>query len=163
MSEVQYMIVAGTEGKYRVGNDGSVWSQCWGSWRKLNDRFGPAGYLMVAIHQKNRQVHHLILEAFVGPRPEGAICRHLDGNKLNNRPENLAWGTTRENTDDKMRHDTVPKGEKHWNTTLTTELVLQIRADRAAGHRLKDIGEKYKQHPSVIGDVVHRRTWKHVK
>lgn len=51
-------------------------------------------------------VHTLVLLAFVGPRPEGMECRHLDGDPTNNRPTNLAWGTHTENNRDRVRHGT---------------------------------------------------------
>lgn len=50
------------------------------------------------------RVHHLILHAFVGPRPEGMCVRHLDGNSTNNRLENLAYGTYSENNRDTVEH-----------------------------------------------------------
>ena len=47
---------------------------------------------------KNYKVHRLICEAFHGPSPfEGAVVIHKDENALNNRPENLKWGTQKEN------------------------------------------------------------------
>jgi len=52
-----------------------------------------------------REVHHLVLEAFVGPRPPGKQSRHLNGDSLDNRPENLAWGTFHENFADKIAHN----------------------------------------------------------
>lgn len=51
-------------------------------------------------------VHLLILEAFQGPRPEGTVTRHLDGDKTNNRLSNLRRGTPAENSQDAMRHGT---------------------------------------------------------
>lgn len=46
----------------------------------------------------NLKVHQLVCEAFHGPRPfEGAVVMHKDEDALNNRPENLAWGTMKEN------------------------------------------------------------------
>lgn len=48
--------------------------------------------------QAPRKVHQLVCEAFHGPKPfEQAVVIHLDENALNNRPENLKWGTQREN------------------------------------------------------------------
>lgn len=44
--------------------------------------------------------HVWVLEAFVGPRPPGALGRHLDDDQTNNRLENLAWGTPAENVAD---------------------------------------------------------------
>ena len=52
-------------------------------------------------------VHRLVLEAFVGPRPKGMECRHLDGDSANNRLGNLVWGTKIENETDKVRHGTA--------------------------------------------------------
>ena len=73
------------------------------------------GHLRVGIYSEGRQrvrlVHHLVLETFVGPRPEGACCRHLDGDPGNNRPENLKWGTMQENSDDRVRHGNSGLGE----------------------------------------------------
>lgn len=48
--------------------------------------------------QQPRKVHQLVCEAFHGPKPlPGAVVIHLDENALNNRPENLKWGTQKEN------------------------------------------------------------------
>lgn len=44
------------------------------------------------------KVHQLICEAFHGPKPfEEAVVIHLDANSLNNKFENLKWGTQKEN------------------------------------------------------------------
>ena len=51
-----------------------------------------------ANRQAPRKVHQLICEAFHGPRPfDSAVVIHVDENALNNRPENLKWGTQKEN------------------------------------------------------------------
>ena len=51
-----------------------------------------------------RKVHQLVLETFVGPRPEGHEVRHLNGDSMDNRLENLAYGTHSENVRDVIRH-----------------------------------------------------------
>lgn len=46
----------------------------------------------------NLKVHRLVCEAFHGPPPEGKpFVLHADENSLNNRPENLSWGSQKEN------------------------------------------------------------------
>lgn len=46
----------------------------------------------------NMKIHRLVCEAFHGLVPfERAVVLHLDENALNNRPENLRWGTQKEN------------------------------------------------------------------
>jgi hypothetical protein len=53
------------------------------------------------LHNKERgslKIHRLICEAFHGPAPSPkAVVIHLDEDALNNRPENLKWGTQKEN------------------------------------------------------------------
>jgi hypothetical protein len=51
-------------------------------------------------HRKrgNLKIHRLVCEAFYGPPPfPRAVVIHLDEDALNNRPENLKWGTQKEN------------------------------------------------------------------
>ena len=46
----------------------------------------------------NMKIHRLVCEAFHGPAPfSRAVVIHLDEDALNNRPENLRWGTQKEN------------------------------------------------------------------
>lgn len=65
-----------------------------------------SGYPHVAPKGISRNIHRLVLEAFVGPCPPGMLCRHLNGNPADNRLENLRWGTPSENSYDKGRHGT---------------------------------------------------------
>lgn len=54
------------------------------------------------------RVAALVCTVFHGPRPDGLVCRHLDGDSTNNAADNLAWGTPSENTHDSVRHGTHP-------------------------------------------------------
>lgn len=46
----------------------------------------------------NIKVHRAVCEAFHGPAPfDRAVVIHLDEDAHNNRPENLKWGTQKEN------------------------------------------------------------------
>lgn len=68
------------------------------------------GHVSVAIGRRNsRLVHHLVLEAFVGLRPEGTECLHKNGNPKDNRLENLHWGSRAQNIRDKKWHGTPHK------------------------------------------------------
>jgi hypothetical protein len=62
------------------------------------------GYYRAWVGGRNQRVHKLVMEAFVGPCPPGKQCLHRDGNGLNNRLENLRWGTPEENTQDMIKH-----------------------------------------------------------
>ena len=61
-----------------------------GIWKK-------EGRFCIYYRGKNYKVARLICEAFHGPAPDGAVCMHLNEDASDNRPENLAWGTQKEN------------------------------------------------------------------
>lgn len=124
-NDVQYRDVSGFPG-YRVGSDGSVWTswskgrcKSWigNDWKPLRQIIhGRDGYCMVVLYrdhkQFNKKVHTLVLEAFVGPRPEGMqACHYPDHDKTNNRLDNLRWDTQSNNLRDRDReiHDSGKK------------------------------------------------------
>lgn len=53
---------------------------------------------------RSRYVHRLVMEAFVGPCPDGMEVRHGDGDPDNNHLTNLAYGTHADNARDMLRH-----------------------------------------------------------
>ena len=61
-------------------------------------------YLVVFINKRTKRIHRLVLEAFVASCPPGQECRHLDGNRQNNKLNNLKWGTRSENAQDHLKH-----------------------------------------------------------
>jgi hypothetical protein len=48
-------------------------------------------------HHNTLRVARLVCEAFHGPAPEGLNCLHIDESSANNSPDNLKWGTQKEN------------------------------------------------------------------
>lgn len=71
-------------------------------------------HLTLARDGAHRQVgvHTLVLEAFIGPRPEGMEGCHGDGDKLNNHLSNLRWDTTSANVLDQVQHGVHRNGRK---------------------------------------------------
>lgn len=53
-----------------------------------------------------RTVHTLVLEAFVGPRPDGADACHENGNRRDARLTNLRWDSRSGNVQDAVRQRT---------------------------------------------------------
>lgn len=106
---------------YSVHNDGTIVSSL--NWRGIPVRAlvpisDTDGYLKVRLvvkgKRRNIKVHRLVALAFLGapPSPFHEV-RHIDGNRLNNHAENLAWGTSKENADDRERHGRTSRGERH--------------------------------------------------
>lgn len=73
-------------------------------------------YLWVELHcdgvRMRRLVHHLVLEAFVGPKADGMRGLHWDDDASNNSLHNLRWGTQAENIQDQVRNGIHPMARK---------------------------------------------------
>lgn len=114
----QWRPVDGYVGAYEVSNDGRVRSldRRATNGRSLNGKVlaqairAKDGYHQVSLtfggHQRSHLVHVLVLEAFVGKRPEGLDACHNDGNPSNNTVGNLRWDTRSSNVRDQVTHGT---------------------------------------------------------
>jgi hypothetical protein len=100
--------VLGYEGRYEISDVGRVLSRCRRRPKLLTPTIDRYGYLCVHLCQagksRSRPVHQLVCEAWHGPRPDGLVVRHLDGDPLNLEPGNLKWGTPAENSQDRSLH-----------------------------------------------------------
>lgn len=125
-TQEQWRPVVGHEGAYEVSSLGRVRSVdrvltfANGRQRRAKGRElkpwpnGSVGHECVGLAGGRRAlVHVLVLEAFIGPRPEGMIACHNNGVANDNRAENLRWDTYGENNKDLVRHGT------HWQTAKT--------------------------------------------
>lgn len=156
---------------YRVSNYGRIashWVQGCGSavrWRirpKVLRCHLSSGYVVASLkidgRQVLRKVHQLVLEAFVGPRPNGMVTCHNDGDSSNNRLENLRYGTPADNGADTARHG-ILKGERSPLAKLTDEDVRAIRLDPRPQVR---IAADYGVCQQIISQVKRGAIWSHV-
>lgn len=107
---------------YEVTHDGRVFSLS-SNWRgygrrEMRQDMNADGYPSVRIivdgKRKRIAVHVLVARAHIPLRPSLAHeIRHLDGNKQNPSAHNLAWGTRKENADDRERHGRTSRGVSH--------------------------------------------------
>lgn len=126
-------------------------------------------YLRIGLCRNGKRrffsVHYLVLLAFVGPPPPGYECNHKNGDKANNRLDNLEWMTRSENMahafDTQLRAGR--KGEANHFSRLTEAQVLSIRRLYAAGgesHRT--LAARFNVAYSNVANIIHRRTWAHI-
>jgi DNA-binding XRE family transcriptional regulator len=125
-------------------------------------------YLHVSLVRNGKQqypaVHVLVLQAFVGPRPEGQETRHLDGSRTNPHLSNLCWGTRQENSDDKLIHGTRLRGSRHGGAKLTEAEVVQIRRlRREQGLRQKDIAARFNVSRGAVAEILKGKNWAHLE
>jgi hypothetical protein len=91
------------------------------------------GYYQVSLCKENTSVrcyvHRLVCLTFHGEGAPGMEVAHNDGNRLNNRDENLRWATTRDNIHDKKLHGTWRPGDRSPVALLTWDQVDAIRSE----------------------------------
>lgn len=127
------------------------------------------GYVFVSLFDSVRKRRRwkktcvLVLETFVGPRPHGQCCRHLDDDRMNNRLDNLAWGTRRENAEDSRRNGRILAGERHPNAVLNDSIVRLILRLRRDGMGTTEIANHLCLNESTIGNITAKGYWSHVK
>lgn len=113
---------------------GRIWSRARDgeTWRVLSGSPTSRGYLSVtpAVNGRyaTRLVHRLVAEAFYGTPPgDQKQVRHLDGDRTNNAPINLDWGTQEDNWSDRLAHGSG-LGSDHHSSKLTWDDVEDIRS-----------------------------------
>lgn len=135
------------EGFYSITKDGRVRSETrtyfqQGRWqtykgRELKPWKSTTGYFQIGLSKPDAKhkkffIHQLVLKTFVGRQEDGMDVRHLNGNPLDNRLENLAYGTRRENIEDAIKHGTMgiglrDRGCKHYK--ITSNQAINIAKD----------------------------------
>ena len=173
MYDVMYREIKSFPG-YRVGDDGTVWScrlpirggRMGDTWRQLKP-VPRRGYLRVGLRSENklhwRAVHHLVLEAFVGPCPTGmGGCHDPNPDRTDNRLANLRWDTSKGNIADAMRLGRVTKGSARRDAKVTEADIPVIRSLVSAGMSRRAVAKQYALSNVSVNAIVNRTTWKHV-
>lgn len=163
--------IPGLEGKYQASNAGRIKSLA----ReiivvsKLGNEFKrripecilspgnhSAGYLCVKLDRKNRgrPVHQLVAMAFMGIPPKGMEVLHANGNKKDNRIENLRYGTHSENSIDCYFQD-----KKIGRGKVTMEQVIEIREKIQQGESGRSIAREYGISDSTVSRIKRRESF----
>ncbi len=175
--------VVGYEGYYEVSNLGRVrsvdrtiktisrsgnnfYKQYKGSMRKPH--LNRDGYLYVSLcigdRGKTFKIHRLVADAFHLKSSDKCFVDHIDGNKTNNRADNLRWCTFKENIQfawDAGIYNNV--GESHGMASLKESDVIEIKNRIKSGESCKKISKDFNVKHWTIHDIKQGRTWSHVK
>ena len=101
-------------------------------------------------------VHRLVLEAFWGPAPAAHEGCHRDGDRLNNKLENLHWGTSKKNGEDMVLHDRSTRGRRNKHCKLLESAVLEIRRSTVDP---STTAAAFGISPATVYDIRKRRSW----
>lgn len=140
--------IEGTDNKVIITSDGRVFKRRkmyagrgkkkhtigWSKFREVKPWLNGWGYLQVTLNETRNTplVHRLVAKAFI-PKPPGATdVDHIDGDKTNNRIENLRWVSHKENCNNP---NTKWKGHRSWTniqgfnpkTNFRTPIFVNLR------------------------------------
>lgn len=152
------------------------------------------GYATIALWRDGcavgNRINRLVCYAFHGepPTPQHHAA-HIDGDRMNNRAENLRWADPSSNMKDKVAHGTnptgdrngarlwperlarglrngkhtkperTPRGERHGRSILTDEQVRKIRSDPRSR---REIARAFGVSKCAIDGIKSGKTWSHI-
>ena len=166
--------VIGWEGLYEVSSLGNVRSKTRLGTTNLGVReYGgfnvkalekkSTGYLCVNLTSRGRRsqesVHRLVLQAFVGlPSSTYEAC-HNDGDRKNNRVENLRWDSRKNNHADKKKHGTWQVGSNNGSAKINESQALEIKHSKSS---VSVTAKKYGIGESQVVRIRNGISWPHI-
>ena len=119
---------------YLVSSDGRIMSLKKGIKHELKPGLSGRGYLTVSLDNGHtKPIHRLVAKAFI-PNPDTKpAVNHIDGNKQNNRVDNLEWCTKSEN--ERHAYRTGMKNQRMRKRSMRSVRIVET------GETFRSIGE----------------------
>lgn len=183
MDKEEWRDIPGYEGLYQVSNLGNVRSM---SRVQRNKKLGTTyfrqqrgrqrilrknkrlGYIYVDlwnISGRTHRVHRLVAKAFLTPDKSRPDVNHKNGDKTDNRLENLEWCTKSENAQHAIETGLRKNqyGQESNLAKLKEHEVLNIISDYESGMGTqKQIGLKYGISQSHVSLILKGKSWQHI-
>ncbi len=161
--------IKGYEG-YFIDENGVVWSdklRFKGDDKKLRIRKNIKnlyGYMQISLSNNGItgqfKIHRLVAETFIPNIDNKPFVNHINGDKTDNRVENLEWCTGSENMRHAYKNGLLSAvGERNGQCKLTEEQVLLIREDE---RKHQKIAQEYNVSRELISSIKKRQCWKHI-
>jgi len=157
------------EGRYQISTFGRIKSLNYNKTgkSKVLKPHNSTEYSQISLGRKQRckYIHRLVLETFRGKSK--LFCNHINGNKRDNKLENLEYCTHKENMAHAVKMDLCPKGENHYEAKITESQVRYIKTvfkncEVEYGYWAK-VARSLNVIPGTISAIVTNRSWKHIK
>lgn len=159
--------ITGYEGLYQASTHGRIKSYCKYDRGRILKSFRYSKYLGVALFENKKHikyyVHRLVALTFI-PNPENKPCiNHKDGDKDDNRIENLEWCTQQENLIHKINILGEGRGDKHGNSVISEKRVGGIKFLLKEGKLTqRQIAKRYKIDYRIVNQINKGITWVHI-
>lgn len=155
------------DGFYEASTDGEVRRRQASSGAKVGlikkTRTLPKGYLVVSLSVRNkpetRLVHRLVADAFHGGCVPGLQVNHIDGDRKNNRPENLEYVTQSENNLHAVKRIGAYRGNRRKDSTVTAEIVKAIYEKHKEGMGYTRLSRLFNITWATARNVASGKTW----
>ena len=118
-----------------------------------------SGFMVVNLYAAGRSsvrnVHSVVAEAFLGPRPGGMMAAHRDDDRCNNRPENLEYRPLGQRS---------PNGWSPWiesknGRKLSRAEADEIRRRAKLGGSTTALAEEFGVSAPMVSLIKHGRRW----
>lgn len=160
---------------FDIRSDGTVWTRISingngripdGSWRHVNS-VGEDGYIRIHVKtaefdKTKRQpslvilAHRAVFAKYVGKLDSSMVVNHINGQKNDNRPENLELISVKANLHhaiDVLKHNPMQ------NARLNFEIADEIRELRKQGWTYKQLVDKFKISKGHVSEIVNNKIW----
>jgi hypothetical protein len=164
--------IPGFEGQYAASADGRVFSMNYrgmaGRVRELAQARHPEGYMRVKAAGIRKgsptPVHRLVALAF-HPNPGGLPqVNHINGNKSDNRAENLEWVTNARNQ--QHAHEigikVAKQGVEHHAAVINEAIAAEVKRALRRGDTTREIVGALGVSKYIVHDIRRQKTWRHV-
>lgn len=171
-TEIELRVIPSAPG-YLAGSDGMIYSAKPGRFGrrkglppiKLKTWMTHDGYALVHVFapkRRGRTVAPIVAEAFHGPRPDDLVTRHIDGDKTNNRPENLGYCSPAENNADKRKHGTLLFGDRNPMAKISDDQWRELFARGRGGESYVALAKEYGVSYGAVNAVKEGRIRRHL-
>lgn len=145
------------------------------AWLMAQTKFDGPDCLLIPFKRRSDGYGIVCIEGIAGIRAHRWMCEHVNGpapvdkpHALHScgkghlgcvHPRHLYWGSSQENQEDRLKHGTDNRGEKHPLGKLTVSAVRDIRSLSRKEVDQRSLAEKYGVKRGAISAVRSGQTW----